>query len=492
MKTATVIFPHQLFKKHPGLSKNRDIFLVEDQRFFGDPEFPFHFHKKKLILHRASMRAYRERLMSEGYYVHYVEFRPDPSIDHLFKGLRDRKADEIWVADPVDHVLEDRLRKNGTRWKIKVTFGPTPAFLSSSPWLADFFRTSTHFSMAPFYIAQRKRLGVLVEGGKPLGGKWSFDPENRKKIPKGLAIPPRTLPKPNKWTEDAANFVARSFPENPGTPDGFVYGVTHEDAEKWLDDFLKKCLRDFGDYQDAMVQDEPFLFHSVLTPMLNIGLLTPDQIVQRSLAFAQKNSIPLNDLEGFIRQVIGWREFMRAVYLLESERERRTNFFRHRRNLPRSFYTGTTGIGPVDTVIQRLTHHAYVHHIERLMILGNFMLLCEIHPDEVYRWFMELFIDAYDWVMVPNVYGMSQHADGGFITTKPYISSSHYIRKMSDFPEGDWCDTWDGLYWRFIFKHRDFFGKNPRMKVMTRQLDRMGKARLKKHLAVAEQFLGKL
>jgi len=241
-----------------------------------------------------------------------------------------------------------------------------------------------------------------------------------------------------------------------------------------------------------MMRDEPFLFHSLLTASLNIGLLTPDQVVERTLAFAEDHRVPLNALEGFIRQIIGWREFMRAVYLLKQDQERKTNFFKHTRRLPSSFYTGTTGLDPVDIVIKRLGQYAYAHHIERLMVLGNAMLLCEIDPTEVYRWFMEMFIDAYDWVMVPNVYGMSQHADGGLITTKPYISSSHYIRKMSDFPEGDWCEIWDGLYWRFIHKHRDFFDQNPRMKVMTNQLDRMGKARLSAHLTVANRFLDSL
>jgi deoxyribodipyrimidine photolyase-related protein len=241
-----------------------------------------------------------------------------------------------------------------------------------------------------------------------------------------------------------------------------------------------------------MLKDEAFLFHAILTPMLNIGLLNPEQIAHETLTFAEKHAVPVNSLEGFIRQVIGWREFMRAVYVLRDSEERTTNYFHHTRKLPQCFYSGTTGIGPVDAVIQRLQHHAYAHHIERLMVLGNCMLLCEIDPDEVYRWFMELFIDAYDWVMVPNVYGMSQYADGGLITTKPYISSSNYIRKMSDFPTGDWCGIWDGLFWRFIAKHRNLFAKNPRMKVMYNQLQRMDTAQVKKHLKTADYFLSHL
>ena len=247
----------------------------------------------------------------------------------------------------------------------------------------------------------------------------------------------------------------------------------------------------FGKYQDAIRRDEPILFHSLLSPALNIGLLTPDQVVNETLQFARarEGTIPLNSLEGFIRQIIGWREFVRGVYTLEGNQQRTINFWGHSRKLPKSFYTGTTGIDPVDSIIARLQESAYAHHIERLMVLGNFMLLCEIDPHEVYRWFMEMFIDAYDWVMVPNIYGMSQYADGGLMTTKPYISSSKYILRMSDYPRGPWCDIWDALYWHFISKHRHIFQKNPRMRVMVSSLDRMPLAKKSDYVAKAEQFL---
>lgn len=438
------------------------------------------------------MQAFRDKLKGQGYRVRYINFMNHSKMDYLFQPLRERRVEELWMVDPVDDILKGRIEQHALQPKMNLRWLSNPGFLSSDDWLTDFFKGAKHFSMAQFYIAQRKSREVLVEGEKPLGGKWSFDPENREKIPKRVAIPKRTFPKPSALIEEAKDFVERNFPENPGTTDDFFYPVTHREAERWFRDFLEKGLRDFGDYQDAMMEEEPFLFHSLLSPLMNIGLLTPENIIKETLAFAAANPIPLNSLEGFIRQIIGWREFMRVVYVLQGSRERTANFFRHKRILPRSFYTGNTGIGPVDIVIQRLNRYAYAHHIERLMILGNFMLLCEIDPNDVYRWFMEMFIDSYDWVMVPNVYGMSQHADGGLITTKPYISSSNYIRKMSDFPAGDWCEIWDGLYWRFIHKHRDFFEKNPRMKVMTNQLDRMGKDRLNQLLAVADRFLEKL
>ncbi len=286
--------------------------------------------------------------------------------------------------------------------------------------------------------------------------------------------------------------VEKRFPDHPGSAEGFFYPVNHEQARQWLEHFLHHSLAKFGHYQDAISKSEPFLFHSVLTPALNIGLLTPDEVVAETLAFSRKRRVPLNSLEGFLRQVIGWREFMRAVYLGEEKKQRSMNFWDHKRGLPSFLYSGETGLDPLDTVIRRVIQNAYAHHIERLMILGNFMLLSEIDPNAVYRWFMEMFIDAYDWVMVPNVYGMSQYADGGLITTKPYISSSNYLRKMSDFPAGDWCAVWDGLYWRFVGKHRDFFLGNPRLRVMSRQYEKMNPERRSTHLKVAEDFLGAL
>jgi deoxyribodipyrimidine photolyase-related protein len=492
MKSATIIFPHQLFENHPGLSKDREVFLVEESRFFSGGTSPFRFHKKKLMFHRASMQAYRKRLTDRGYTVHYVGFTKKPNMDSLFDSLRQAEIGEMWVADSVDHELEEKLKTLANQLNVTLRLLPSPGFLSSADWLDDFFKGAKHFSMAKFYISQRKRLGLLLEQGKPVGGKWSFDPENRKKIPRDLEIPPLPRLRPSGWVDEAKTFVEKNFSGNPGTSDSFFYPVTHEDARKWLDAVLNNRLILFGDYQDAMAEDEPFLFHSILSPMINVGLLTPDQVIKKTLDVAVTLPVPLNSLEGFIRQIVGWREFIRAVYRLKGEQERTLNFFQHHRKLPSVFYTGETGLDPVDTVIKRLSRYAYAHHIERLMVLGNIMLLSEIDPDDVYRWFMEMFIDAYDWVMVPNVYGMSQHADGGMITTKPYISSSHYIRKMSDFSEGNWCKVWDGLYWRFIHKHRALFEKNPRMRVMTRQLDRMGKDRLGKHIKVADRFLERI
>ncbi len=438
------------------------------------------------------MQAYKEKLIAMKYAVHYVNCSPEPRMGCLIKILKEHDVSRIYIADVVDSRLEKRIIKETADHDIQIEWLPTPNFLTPRKWGEDFFAKAKHYSQNKFYIAQRKRLKILIDNGKPMGGKWSYDPENRRKIPRDLPLPELKAPSVNKYTREAQDYIEKNFPSHPGNTENFLYPVTHEDAKAWLKDFFKNRFEFFGDYEDAMVQDRNFLFHSVLTPMLNIGLITPKEIIDGALSYAENHRVPLNSLEGFIRQIIGWREFMRIVYVLEEERERQTNFWKFTKKIPKSFYEGTTTILPVDTVIRRLHEHAYVHHIERLMILGNIMLLCAFDPNAVYRWFMELFIDAYDWVMVPNVYGMSQYADGGLITTKPYISSSAYIRKMSDFTPGPWCEIWDALYWRFIHKHRDFFARNPRMKVMTYRLDKMRRERLNRHLRTAEEFLADL
>jgi deoxyribodipyrimidine photolyase-related protein len=371
---------------------------------------------------------------------------------------------------------------------------PSPGFLTSRGWLEDFFREARHYSLTSFYIAQRRLLKLLVRDDKPLGGKWSFDPQNRKRMPLGLKVPPPPPIRSGGLVREARSYVEKNFPGHPGDTANFIYPLSPEEARRWLGHFIETGLAFFGDYQDAIRVDEPFLFHSLLSPALNIGLLTPDEVVRAALDFSQAHPgrVPLNALEGFIRQIVGWREFVRAVYLLAGKRQSSTNFWNHHRPLPASFYSATTGMAPVDTVLRRVNRYGYAHHIERLMILGNFLLLCEVDPREVYRWFMEMFVDAYDWVMVPNVFGLSQYADGGLITTKPYISSSNYILKMSDFSRGDWCPVWDGLYWRFIHRHRDFFARNPRLSIMASQLDRMGGEKLAGHLRTAEDYLNQL
>ncbi len=492
MKDITLIYPHQLFQNHPAIDSNRHAALIEDPFFFGGRDNPLKFHKHKLILHRATMKMYTSHLKKMGVTVAYCEYSPKKSSADMLKDLIKKGYDEFHFTDVTDHRLMSHIEKVARKHKVSIRQYESPLFLTPLSFIKDFFSGKKNFLMASFYQAQRKRLNILIKNGRPEGGKWSYDVENRKKIPRGLAIP--SLPKQasSKFVSQACTYVEKHFPRNYGDTKNFWYPVSHKESRAWLKDFLENRLALFGDYEDAIVANESVLFHSVLTPVLNIGLLTPEDIIGGTMKYSEEEKIPLNSLEGFIRQIIGWREFIRAMYEQVGEEQRSGNFWKHDRPLPSSFYTGTTGIDPVDTVIHRLLDRSYSHHIERLMILGNFMLLCGIKPDDVYRWFMELFIDSYDWVMVPNVYGMSQFADGGIFATKPYISGSNYIIKMSDFKKGPWCETWNALFWNFIDQHRSFFEKQPRLAVILGNLDRMGPSKRKQIKRQASEFLNSL
>jgi (6-4)DNA photolyase len=345
--------------------------------------------------------------------------------------------------------------------------------------------------MQHFYEKQRRRLDLLMDGDKPAGGRWSFDTENRKKLPKGIEVPQLPEVQHDDHVRTALEWVAKEFPANVGDLDAFIWPTTHEQADAWLTRFLEDRFDLFGPYEDAIAADEPWLFHSVISPLMNTGLLDPRTVVARAVRHAEEHDVDLPSVEGFVRQVIGWREYMRASYVVHGRAMRTRNLLGLTRELDRSWWDGTTGLDPVDTVVRRVNRHGWAHHIERLMVLGNAMLLLRTDPDEVYEFFMTLFIDAYDWVMVPNVYAMSQFAAGELVTTKPYVSGSNYLRKMSDFGPGEWTQAWDALYWQFVADHRDGFAANPRSRFAVTTYDRMDDVRKKELAAVAAQWLGR-
>ena len=398
------------------------------------------------------------------------------------------------VVEPDDYLLNRRLQRYSRNSGIELKYLPNPGFLNGLGENAEYRAGKKRWFMADFYKWQRRRMNLLMEKDEPIGGKWSFDEENRKKVPKKLLpeIPELLELQFDEIDEEAREYVENRFAENLGEIETFFYPTSHSDAEAWLKHFLTHRFEKFGTYEDAIVEGESWLWHSMLTPALNVGLLTPDQVVKAAIDHFEQHDVPLNSVEGFIRQIIGWREFMRATYHDLGVEMRTTNHWGHHRKIPQSFYDGTTGIVPLDDTIQRLLKTGYCHHIERLMVLGGFMFLCEFDPDEIYRWFMELFVDSYDWVMVPNAYAMSQNADGGSITTKPYFSGSSYIRKMSHHKKGEWCDVWDGLYWRWIWNHADELAKNPRWAMMCSMVKKMDEDKRQTHLENAEAFLHQL
>lgn len=488
MDRVSVVFPHQLFKENPCLRKGVKVILVEEFLYFRQ----YRFHLQKLVFHRASMRFYEAFLRRSGYDIMYVDAQNMLSdIRTLIPWLREQGVSEMYYVDLSDNWLEKRLRKAARENQIRLTIYDSPMFVNTLADLVEWFEGREKFLLHDFYVFQRKRFHMLLDAeGQPTGGRWSFDMENRLRYPRDLTPPPVEFPAVNEFVAEARRSIGMHYPDNYGSVmSGFVYPTTFTEAERWLEQFLEKRFHGFGSYEDAIVSHEHVLHHSVLSPLLNAGLLTPAEVLTKALEFARTDRVPLNSLEGFVRQVLGWREFVRGVYVWKGSVQRTLNFWGFERKIPETCWNGTTGILPVDVVIRKVLATGYAHHIERLMVLGNFLLLCRFNPNEVYRWFMEMFIDAYDWVMVPNVYGMSQFADGGLMATKPYISSSNYLMKMGDFEDGKWKEIWDALFWCFLSDFRNFFNKNPRLMMLVRTFDKMEPARKARLIATAGKFL---
>jgi deoxyribodipyrimidine photolyase-related protein len=493
MTTALLIFPHQLFAHHPALEDAPDrIALIEDPLFFGDSQYPMTFHKQKLWLHRASMTRYRARLEKDHDAVELVSYQADKTIlKDCIARLANDGVTTLLACDPVDYTLEKRLRVYAKDHDLDLRLYAPPMFLNTKGQNQEWRSEQKRWFMAEFYKFQRRRLNVLMDGNDPVQGKWSFDEDNRKKVPKKLQgqVPQIWPIEPDETDKAARQSVLDQFPNHYGSLDNLIWPTSHAAAADWLDKFLHERFELFGPYEDAILKGENLLWHSAITPMLNIGVLTPQQVLDATLKHMKSHDIPLNSSEGFIRQIIGWREFMRATYEDLGVKMRTTNHWNHTRKMPESFWTGTTGIAPIDDTIKRVLETGYCHHIERLMVLGGFMFLCEFDPDDIYRWFMEMFVDAYDWVMVTNAYAMSQNADGGLITTKPYFSGSAYVKKMGNHPKGDWCETWDGLYWRWIWQHADALEKNPRWAMMVSMVRKMDEGKRDGHLNTAAAYL---
>ncbi|HET9448014.1 MAG TPA: cryptochrome/photolyase family protein, partial [Steroidobacteraceae bacterium] len=340
-----LIFPHQLFASNRRLARGKHVLLVEDPLYFSQ----YAFHKQKLILHRASMRMHASYLQQVAD-VRYVELDQAPKMAAVAERVRQLQPERVHMIDPVDDWLDRRVAREMKKAGLRLVRHDTAMFLTPEVELREYFDGRRMF-MASFYAEQRKRLDVLMHRGQPVGGQWSFDAQNRKKLPRGVEPPPLWRPRENELVREAAAYVQETFPDNPGAATGFGYPVTYRDARRWLHDFVEQRLSLFGDYQDAISTQHSTLFHSVLTPMLNIGLLTPREVLDAVLG---ADRIPLNSREGFVRQLIGWREFMRAAYILKGRQQRTRNYWKHDTALPRAFWEAKTAVEPVDTVIRRV------------------------------------------------------------------------------------------------------------------------------------------
>ena len=478
------LFPQKYLQKY-----KKDFFYIAEDIGLCTQE---KFHKHKLILFLSAMRSYRDDLISNKFNVIYNEIDQDKNSSYsekLEKIIKKKKVKKIITYKISDHFFDKVLRKICKKLKVELSFIPSPMFLTKQSLKEKFFENNKKPFMGNFYKLQRSDLDILMKGNDPEGQQWSYDELNRKKLPESISIPGLKKVTETNNTKQIKKIISTLFNDHPGSIDNFNIPTTRKQAISWLDDFLKNKFFLFGDYEDAISKKGHVLFHSLLSPLLNIGLLTPEEVVNKSLKFAKINKIKINNVEGFIRQIIGWREFIKNVYDYHNTFMKTSNFWNHTLKLKKSWYDGTTGIEPLDQAIKEIDKHGYAHHIIRLMLIANIMNLSGIDPKEIFKWFMEMFIDSSDWVMTPNVFGMGTFSDGGIFATKPYICGSNYLLKMSDYKRGDWCEVVDGLYWQFIEKNKKYIKSNHRLSMMAYSLEKIDPDRKKRIFSQANNFI---
>ena len=469
---AALILATQQFAEHPAFADDdvEEFFFIESAPRFA--KIPYHCHQ--IVLWVSAMRHTAARLEAEGKTVRRIALSDGLTFRAgLERLLSEHAVTELtWMSDP-NRPVDERIAAICARKGVETDILPDGLFLTPADEIDGWFADHPTPLMEDFYRWQRRRTGILMDGGRPAGRRWNFDADNRKPLPrKGVDVPALPRPPRDETTETVIADVDRLFPDHPGRASDFWLPVTPEASREWLEVFVAERLTDFGRYEDAMRSDEPFLFHSVISPLLNIGLLTVGEVI----AAAVGTDAPLASVEGFVRQVIGWREYMRGMYRAHPKLER-VNALHLDGHVQKYWYSGERIPSdlpvPVRTVLERVHRWGYAHHIERLMVLGNWFLLQGYAPREVNRWFLALFVDAYDWVMVPNVMGMSQFADGGFVATKPYVSGGAYLQKM-----GSWWPSaqeakdsvFTDAYWQFLERHEDVFAGNHRMSLALAQM----------------------
>lgn len=506
MSKIAIIYPNQLFelKYLPYDYQEIDNFIItEDPIYFSDKERQLNFNMLKLIYQRASMKYYQSYLKEHGLKTTYLDWNERP--DYLFKYIRQKNPNAIlYIIDPVDHLLQTRMRSFSQKNGLILKFFDTPAFLTSSKDLEKYnslIKPKKRYYQYNFYIWQRKRQNILMKEGKPIGGSYSYDKENRKRLPTTFKkfINDNKIKNPvkkydNRFYSPAILYCEEKFinyyPESYQPENIYLYPITHADSKSHFSSFLKNKLKYFGVYEDAIDFNEPYMFHSVISPQLNNGLIIPNWIIKELLKSYKKKL--LYAIEGYIRQ-LNWREYSRLLYIYAYDRMKK-NYFGNKNRLTTKWYTGETGIIPIDLTIKSAFNYGYLHHIMRLMIMCNFFNLCSVNPDDVYKWFMEFSLDSYDWVMINNVYSMGLYADGGLTTTKPYISSDAYIRKMAIVPkkesEMEWKSVWRILYYNFI--QRNYDKLTGRGKIYQGQWTRLKQLEKNRIISLGKKILRKL
>jgi len=459
-------------------------------------------HPKKIALIFTAMRKFAAMLEDAGWTVAYSQLDDTDNagsiVGELLRRAEQTGAKEVICTEPGEWRLINKL----THAPIKTRILPDDRFLASHAEFEAWAEGRKALRMEYFYRDMRRKTGLLMEGDEPAGGQWNFDHDNRKPAPGDVAPEGPLRFEPDNITGDVMALVEAQFDDHFGELRPFWFATTRAQALEALDHFITHSLPRFGDFQDAMLRGEEFMFHAILSPYLNIGLLGPLEICKAAEAAYKRGDAPINAVEGFIRQIIGWREYVRGIYFLEGPEYAQRNALNQKRDLPSVYWGGKTDMACMAAAVDQTAKEAYAHHIQRLMVTGNFALLAGIDPTQVADWYLEVYADAFEWVEAPNVVGMSQFADGGVIASKPYVSSGAYINRMSDYCKGcaykvsqktgEGACPFNTLYWHFLDRHRDRFSGNPRMGNMYRTWDRMDEDKRKTVLADAEAVLAKL
>lgn len=444
-------------------------------------------HKKKIAFLFSAMRHFAQELRAGGLSVTYIRYDSVGNTGSLLgevqRVLDQYPVDEIVVTAPGEYRLLAEIEGWAQILDCPVTVLQDDRFLASTQMFSEWAKGRKQLRMEYFYREMRKRYAILMEPDGPTGGQWNFDAENRKPPAQGLKIPPTFARDPDPITTEVMDLVERCFTDHFGDLEPFGYAVTRQDALVALDLFIDTRLARFGDYQDAMIQGQPWMYHSHIGLYLNCGLLAPLECIQKAEQAYRDGTAPLNAVEGFIRQILGWREFVRGLYWHRMPDFKSENFLQAERALPAFYWTAQTRMNCVRQAVLETRQNAYAHHIQRLMVLGNFALLAGIAPDEVNTWYLLVYADAYEWVELPNVSGMVLFADGGVLASKPYAASGAYIKKMSNYCDscsykvtvknGPKACPFNYLYWDFVGRNADKLRGNPRMGFVYKTLERM-------------------
>ncbi|RPE63332.1 deoxyribodipyrimidine photolyase-related protein [Pacificibacter maritimus] len=444
-------------------------------------------HKKKIAFVFSAMRHFAQDLRAQGYTVQYVAY-DDPNNTGSLLGevqnfIASHPVSQVVLTKPAEYRLLSEFETWRTELSVPVELREDDRFLATPSEFADWADGRKQLRMEFFYREMRRKHNVLMDGTAPVGGQWNYDAENRKPPPKHLTVPETYKTPVDAITRQVIDLVHIAFPDHFGDLTPFHFAVTRSGALEALDQFIDQRLSLFGDYQDAMIQDEPWMYHSHIGLYLNCGLLTPLECIRRAEAAFYEGSAPLNAVEGFIRQILGWREYVRGIYWLKMPEYKNMNVLGATRPLPDFYWTGETQMNCLRQCVLETKQNAYAHHIQRLMVLGNFALLAGIDPDDVNNWYMLVYADAYEWVELPNVSGMILFADGGILASKPYAASGSYIKKMSNYCDscsykptiknGPKACPFNYLYWDFIDRNSKLLHSNPRMGFMYKTLGRM-------------------